>query len=76
MNKMWWEPQPTDEAWCNRVREDYPYETDGMSDDAIREEYADGNRYQTLWDHVGEAYGQFEALADAYLALKDDKHER
>lgn len=27
-----------------------------------------GRKYRVLWDHIGDAYGDYEPLADAYLA--------
>ncbi len=65
----WWEPVLTDEAWCARVRADYA-RASSMTDDEIRREYADGQKYAVTWDNTGDAYDQFERLADAYLALR------
>jgi hypothetical protein len=67
--KPWWFPEITDAAWCDRIRKDYPEDAAGMDDDDIREQYADGCKYADLWDHVGDARSQFEALADAYLSM-------
>lgn len=69
-NKEWWEPTLTDDAWCERIRKDYPENAD-LTDSELRDYYADDQKYATTWDHVGDAYSQFEALADAYLALKN-----
>jgi len=66
MDKPWWYPELTDEKWIARIREDYPDDAD-CDDETLRENYADGRKYATLWDHTGEAYEQFEKLADAYL---------
>lgn len=41
-----------------------------MTDEEIVDEYADSRRYAVTWGHVGDAYGQFEPLADAYFKLK------
>lgn len=68
--REWWEPELTDAAWCARIREDYPEKAADMSDEEIRDYYADGQKYATTWDHTGDAYEQFEKLADAYLALR------
>jgi hypothetical protein len=70
--KEWWEPKLTDAAWLERIRADYPEETQNMDDDALRDHYAYGRKYATTWDHTGDAYEQFEALADAYAALAAD----
>jgi hypothetical protein len=67
--KPWWFPEITDAAWCDRIRKDYPEDAAGMDDDDIREQYANGCKYADLWDHVGDARSQFEALADAYLSM-------
>ena len=67
--KPWWFPELTGATWCARIRADYPDDAGSMTDDEIRDEYADGNKYADTWDHVGDAREQFEALADAYIAL-------
>ena len=64
----WWYPKRTDQVWLDRIRGDYP-DNAGRSDEELREIYADGSRYATLWDHTGDALEQFEKLADAYLDL-------
>ena len=74
--KPWWFPVITDAAWCERIRSDYSEDTDGMDDDDIRDEYADGCKYADLWDHTGDAREQFEELADAYLELLDQWSRR
>lgn len=66
--KPWWFPQLTDEAWANRIRADYP-ERAKWSDEQIRDQYAEGCKYADTWDHLGDARGAYETLADAYLAL-------
>ena len=35
----------------------------------MREEFADGQKYEDSWDNLGDARKSYEALADAYLAL-------
>ena len=74
--KPWWFPVITDAAWCERIRSDYSEDTDGMDDDDIREQYADGCKYADLWDNLGDAREQFEKLADAYLELLDKWNRR
>lgn len=68
-NKPWWFPVLTDDAWIKAVRKEYPDSTDPQTDEEVRETYAGGAKYETLWDNLGDAYEQFEKLADAYLAL-------
>ena len=76
--KKWWHPTVTDTEYCNRLRDDYP-ENAHMDDDELRDFYADGRKYSTLWDHIGDAYEDYEPLADSYfdlltaLAEKDDE---
>ena len=72
--KPCWFPVLSDDAWVARIREDYPEHTKGMDDDDVRHEYAEGRKYATLWDHTGDAYADYEKLADAYLELLA-KHE-
>jgi len=68
-DKKWWEPVLTDEEWIAGIRTDYG--TDAwMDDEALRQEYANGQKYQTLWDDISDAYDEYEPLADAYLAQK------
>lgn len=69
-DKPWWYPVRCDADWCKQTREYMPDETRGMSDEELVEEYNEGAKYQMLWDHVWDAYEQFEPLADAYLELK------
>ena len=66
--RPWWHPQEADASWVARIREDYPNTTAGMGDQDIRDEYARGARYAVTWDDAGDAYEQFEPLADAYLS--------
>jgi len=63
----WWFPKLTDSAWCQEKRSDYP-DYAHLDDDALREKYAKGRKYQVLWDHLGDAYEEWEKLADAFAA--------
>jgi hypothetical protein len=67
--KEWWFPELADEAFCERIRSDYPDDAKDMTNDEIIDYYADGQKYSTNWDHCGEAYEEYEKLADAYLKL-------
>ena len=69
MTRPYWLAEVTDVNWCNRIRKDYPDDTKGMDDEAIREYYADGRKYADLWDHLDDARDDYEQLADAYIAL-------
>ena len=68
--KPWWEPVLADAAYAARLRADYPETCEGKSDEWVLDHYADGRKYAVTWDHVGDAYEQFEELADAYFELK------
>ena len=70
--KPWWYPKLTNSAWCNEKRRDYPSNAH-LSDDELRDKYADGRKYQVTWDHVGDAYDDWEKLADAYLAMQPNE---
>jgi hypothetical protein len=62
----WWVPVPTDANWLARIRSDYPDHAED-SDDELREHFAHGRKYAVLWDHVGDAYADFQPLADAFF---------
>jgi hypothetical protein len=64
----WWYPILTDASWCEDKRKEYPSEAH-LDDEALRNRYADGAKYQTLWDNLGDARDEHEHLADAYLEL-------
>ena len=68
----WWEPVPTDAAYFARLRSDYP-ENAHMSDDELRDHYEVHEKYVVTWDHVGDAYAEYEPLADAYLSREADR---
>jgi len=71
--KQWkdrfWFPKLVDADYIIKLRQDYPEETSAMDDDTIIDKYCDGQRYATLWDHQGDAYEDFEPLADAFFEL-------
>ena len=71
----WWFPVLCDEAYFARLREDYPENAD-WSDDELHSYYNDSRKYQCLWDHTGDAYEEWEPLADAYLALVQQRLEQ
>ena len=63
----WWEPQLIDDAFLARLRKDYPDRAILSDNELLFEfDYGDGRKYATTWDHIGDAYEQFEPLADAY----------
>lgn len=65
----WWFPTRVDDKYFARLREDYPEDTEGKSDEELHDYYCEGQKYATTWDHTGDAYEQFEKLADAFLEL-------
>lgn len=67
-NRPYWFPVLCDESYFARLRQDYP-ENAQMSDEELHEYYNDGLRYQNLWDHAGDAYSDYEPLADSYLQV-------
>ena len=71
MKKPWWFPVLTNAVYCERLRRDYE-DAATMTDEELIEDYADGRKYAVVWDHTGDAYEQFEHLADAYLAEHDE----
>ena len=66
--KPWWLPQLADGEYFARLRADYPDKAD-WSDERLNDWFNASRKYAVTWDHEGDAYEQFEALADAYLAL-------
>ena len=62
-------PKLCDKAYCDRLRKDYPEHEDWDDEDLI-EYYNHGRRYEALWDHVGDAYYDYEKLADSFLKLE------
>jgi hypothetical protein len=67
-DKPFWYPVLADAAWCNRIREEYP-EYASKTDEEIVEEVNEGVKYVTCWDNCGDAYYDYEKLADAFLQL-------
>lgn len=66
----WWYPIRMDAAYVERLRRDYPDGTAGKDDATVRADYDSCEKYEHSWDHQGEAYDQFEPLADAFLLLE------
>ena len=69
--KPWWFPRVVDQEYFDELREDYPdkaHWTNEELDDYFNEY---GRKYSITWDHVGDAYEEYEELADAYLKLLD-----
>ncbi len=65
----WW-PRIIDTAHIARLREDYPEAN--MTDEGLLDYFEEGKRlgqFSTRWDHVGEAYDDYEKLARAFLQV-------
>lgn len=69
-DKPHWEPVLADAEYAEHLREDYADDAH-MSDDEILDKYCDGKKYVILWDHLGDAYSDYEKVADDYLKQKD-----
>ena len=70
MNHEWWYPQLTDRTFVAALRRDYHHDA-ALSDEVLIKKYAEGRKYAVTWDHLGDAYDQFEQLSDAYLTALD-----
>ncbi len=73
-NIPWWWPVVIDDAHLARLRDDYPDKA-GWSDEALLEYFDEGKEvgaFSLTWDHVGDAYGEYEKLARAFLKLVDE----
>ena len=73
-NNPWWYPEPFNAEYAQRLREDYP-ENAHMSDDDLWEYYCDSRKYPVTWDHVGDAYDEYEPLVDAYFSLRAENSD-
>jgi len=69
MEKPWWFPVLVNDAYIARLRKDYPDVTKNLDNAEVHDKYCDGRKYAVLWDNVGDAYTEYEKLADAYLGL-------
>lgn len=69
--KPWWYPELVDASYLARLREDYP-EHAAWGDDELRSHYDCESRYGVTWDHIGDAYEEYEPLADAYLKAEGE----
>ena len=67
----WWFPVRCNDAYFNRLRKDYP-ETAEYSDEYLHEYYNGSRKYSITWDHLGDAYAEYEELVDAFFELLDE----
>lgn len=69
-NKPYWWPVLINEDYFNRLRKDYP-EDAYLSDEELNEYYNElGRKYSVLWDNIGDAYEDYEPLADEFFKLQ------
>ena len=66
--KEYWFPKLADHNYCDYLRDEYPDKRDLNDDDLLRY-FGCSSKYVTTWDHIGDAYSDYEPLADAYLKL-------
>lgn len=65
----WWYPTKADAAYFERLRSDYPDKAD-WSDERLHDYFEDGAKYSTTWDHIGDAYDEYEPLVDVFFAME------
>ena len=73
-DKPWWWPTVIDEAHIAGLREEYPEKAD-LSDEDLLEYFDEGKEtgeFSITWDHVGDAYEEYEKLARAFLKLVNE----
>lgn len=69
MKIKYWEPELCDDDYFSRLRLDYPENSD-MSNDELHDHFNNSRKYSITWDHIGDAYAEYEPLSDAYLRHK------
>jgi len=74
-DKPWWWPEIIDDDHIARLRADYPETTDNMDDESVLDCFDDGKtkgQFSITWDHLGDAYNEYEKLASAFLRLVEE----
>ena len=66
----YWHPVLCDKEHFDRLRRDYPEDTEGMSDEDIHEYYDESRKYSDVWDNIGDARADWEMLADDWFRLR------
>ena len=66
-DKPWWWPELIDAAYFARLRADYPKKAE-WTDEELHNHFAEGRKYAITWDHIGDAYAEYEELVDAFFA--------
>ena len=69
--RPWWYPTLVDDAYLKRLRQDYP-DYAHFDDDELRTRYECESKYATLWDDLGDAYDEYEPVADRMLELEKE----
>lgn len=67
----WWFPIVCDDKYFSRLRDDYPDMAE-ESDEYLHAYYNGNRKYSITWDYIGEAYEEYEKLADAYFELLEE----
>jgi hypothetical protein len=62
-----WYPTICDKEYCKRLRQEYPEYDKDSDDEELIDYFNEGRKYEILWDHIGDAYEEYEPLADAFL---------
>ena len=66
--EYWW-PELADADYFARMRKDYP-EHSHLSDEELGEYFEVRGKYADTWDHAGDAYNDYEPLADDWFKLR------
>lgn len=69
--KPYWHPLQRQQEFINEMKIDYP-EDAHLSDDEIMKKHEEfGRKYSVCWDHIGDAWNDYEPLADAFIELEE-----
>jgi len=69
--RPYWAPELADAEYFARLRKDYPEDTAGQSDEELADYFEVRGKYATTWDHAGDAYNDYEPLADDWIKLRE-----
>lgn len=67
--KEWWYPEKVDDKYIARLRADYPERAHLSNEELLEYFEVNDNKYAVTWDHLGDAYPEYEELADAYFEV-------
>ena len=71
-DKPWWWPQIIDDDYIKTLRQEYVEDTKGLSDEDVLCHFDNGKKkgqFSITWDHIGDAYEEYEQLAKVFLKL-------